>query len=120
MTLTTSTKCKFCGAAESDHEGRVHSFVAEGEAGRLPSPKELKQRGALKQAAASAPEGSNRTPSTQSGDIALRLALLQAGVITPTQLEEAEKRLEQGGLIIVREEGQPGGGDPEQGHGMRP
>lgn len=130
--MTTTEACKFCPLPQADHgPGKtVHPFTPEGSPGRLPSPKDRHRRDHQAQGQTSSDQGANRSASQsraimRSGegvDLALRVALMRAGVISREQLDAAEADIRRGGIIFVEppDQSTSDGVHPELGSGGGP
>ena len=89
--------CEICGREKDDHEGLHHPFAPAGQGARVPTPAEVKRA-----AQGEKSPGAPRAPQVaQPVDLALRAVLLEAGIITPAQLEAADAKVRQGGIIVI-------------------
>jgi len=104
----------------------MHPFTPKGSGASLPTKKDMQQ--ASSSGGTRSHEGSPGTPliKTRKGegvDLALRVALLKAGIITQEQIAAAEKDIEAGGIIFIAPGGpsadhvDPGSGSPGSAEG---
>lgn len=91
-------KCAICGQHKDDHAGKVHAFTT--------IENDLRE---------AKPERDSRPEPRQivAVDIALRLALVDAGVIDAEQIVAAERKLGLGSRLDVN--GQPAEATPARG-----
>lgn len=118
MTEENEPLCEACNRPRADHAELHHDFIDPRKGGRLPTPKELESRERYAIGRMGESQGRSGTAAKRSSNelLVLKVALLRAGVLTPAQLDEAERLVTEGGVIFVLpEHGDPRTGDPGPG-----
>ena len=91
--------CSLCGRARSDHMGFQHAFSEDGLLTDMKTAEKAAERNEQRNAAGDDSEAPRaEIKRLPGGDPVLRLALIRAGVITPSDLEAVEHELKATGI----------------------
>lgn len=93
--------CRICSTLRSEHGGKNHAFVGEGDTNTSLRPASSSDR----PPSGDAPASQGSLGIALKGDPVLRIALIRAGVITVDQINQAEEELKVVGLGAVAPKG---------------
>lgn len=95
MTTANDDKCTACGRSPDDHQGMRHPFSAKGSSTSWLKPQKERMSEPVN---VTAPRTPSLPQSVMPFDPVLRQALIAKGVITPDDLDVAEKIIRSLGL----------------------